>query len=289
MLTENLSPLTQHIFFTILALVLVYIIARALRRVINTKVKDLKKKHQYRKTVYYVGFGIFCAACLEIWTTSLPSITTILSFTGAGLALALHEVVLCVAGFFVINIKKLYEVGDRIEARGIKGDVIDINTLHTVMIEVGNWVDADQSTGRIVSVPNSAVVRDGVYNYTREFTFIWNEIPILVTFESDWEKARDIVLSVAQENAEENKDRMNKLISKMSDKYMVHYKRLTPYVYVSIKDSGVLLTLRYLTEAKKRRGSVDELSQLILQGFAEEAKIDLAYPTTRFFQPSSPS
>lgn len=272
--------------YTVLAFLVLYFISATLQKVVNANVQDLRRRHQFRKTAFYSCFFTFIVIAIAIWTTAIPSVTAIVSFVGAGLALALHEVILCFAGWIVINTKKLFEVGERIESENIRGDVIDINVFHTVMIEVGNWVNADQSTGRIVTLPNSFIFRKPVYNYTKEFAFIWHEIPIMVTFESDYEQARACMLEIAMENAEEVEATMDLMIKKMSDRYMVHYKKLTPVVYTRIVDSGVLLTLRYLTSPQKRRNSEDIISRKILEAFNSIPTIDFAYPTTRFYKAS---
>jgi small-conductance mechanosensitive channel len=278
------NPYVKNALYTFLAFCILYIVSRALQRLINSNVHDLKRRHHLRKITFYISVSIFVIVSIAIWTTALPSVTTIVSFIGAGVALALHEVILSFAGWILINIKKPFEVGERIEADNIRGDIIDIGVFHTVMIEVGNWVDADQSTGRIVTVPNSFIFRRPIYNYTKEFAFIWHEIPILITFESDSNKARDIILNIAMENAEEVEATMDMMIKKMSDRYMVHYKKLTPVVYTKIVDSGVLLTLRYLTAPQKRRSSEDVISRKILEAFNQTPEVEFAYPTTRFYQ-----
>ncbi len=274
---------SQNIIYSCIAFFAIYACSFLLRRIINKKIKNLKFRHRFRKTIFYISVVFLIVAFLEIWTTSLPSLTTILSFVGAGLTLSLHEAVLCFAGWMLINMRKPFEVGERIEVDSIKGDVIDIGVFQTFLIEVGNWVEADQSTGRIISLPNSAVFRHPVINYNKEFPFIWHEIPLLVTFESDWEKARDIILASAQKNVEDFQVRMKTLIEKMSRHYMVHYRTFTPVVYTKIEQSGVLLTLRYLTEAKQRRSSEDSITQSVLHSFSDSSDIDFAYPTTRFY------
>ncbi len=270
--------------YTLLSFFVIVLLSRVTKRAINNNIQDLKKRHRLRKLAFYIFAALFCISLLGIWTTNFPSLTTILSFTGAGLALTLHEVVLCFVGWLTIIIKKLYDVGERIEINGIKGDVIDIGIMHTLMLEVGNWVKADQSTGRLVTVANSAVFRSQVYNYTKEFQFIWHEIEIIVTFESNSNKARDIILSIANEDADKVKDQMKRLIANMSENYVVQYRKLTPAVYTRIVDNGILLTLRYLTEPHKRRDSENRISRAIIEAFDRERDIDFAYPTTRFYQ-----
>ena len=193
----------------------------------------------------------------------------------------MQEVILSIAGWILILIRRPFEVGDRIEFGGINGDVIDIRIFQTSLLEIGNWVEADQSTGRIVNIPNSSIFKQENYNYSRGFEFIWNEIKILVTFESDWKRAKEIILSHAEKEAEGMEEVVQKKIKAMTKQYMIYFKKLTPIVYVDIKDSGVELTLRYLTDARKRRSTQDVLCQAILDDFEKEEKVNFAYPTYR--------
>ncbi|MFZ0483677.1 MAG: mechanosensitive ion channel domain-containing protein [Desulfobacterales bacterium] len=103
--------------------------------------------------------------------------------------------------FFIMS-RKPFKVGDRIEIDQITGDVIDIRIFQFSVVEVGNWIDADQSTGRIVQVPNSKVLREALANYQIGFEYIWHEIPVLITFESDWKKAKGLLQKIANDNVE---------------------------------------------------------------------------------------
>ncbi|VAW14444.1 hypothetical protein MNBD_BACTEROID05-599, partial [hydrothermal vent metagenome] len=113
------------------------------------------------------------------------------------------------------------------------------------------------------------------------FEFIWNEIPILLTFESDWKRGREVMISHAKRMAEGLEEKVHRKIDVMRNRYMIFYGKLTPIVYVNIRDSGVELTLRYLTEAKGRRQTEDDLSRAILEDFDKEDKVNFAYPTYR--------
>ena len=159
--------------------------------------------------------------------------------------------------------------------------MIDIRFFQTTLLEIGNWVNADQSTGRIVHIPNSAVFKQENFNYSHGFEFIWNELKILITFESDWKRAEEIMLEHAAQEAEEKEKTVREKIDHMTKRYMIHYSQLTPIVYVDIKDSGVELTLRYLTEARKRRTTQDIFCRAILDDFEKEENVNFAYPTYR--------
>ncbi|MFC1809356.1 mechanosensitive ion channel family protein [Candidatus Omnitrophota bacterium] len=248
---------------------------------INRRIKDLRVRHVVRKNIIYILNILIFLYIFFIWIQNINSLTIFLSVISAGIALALQEALLCIAGWFLILVRRPFEVGDRIEMNGVKGDVIDIRFIQTSLLEIGNWVDADQSTGRIVTVPNSAVFKKELYNYNRGFEYIWNEINIVVTFESDWNRAKEIMLQHGMKEAEAKEATFKRRINQMTKSYMIHFEKLTPIVYVNIKDSGVQLSLRYLTEAKKRRSTQDELCRAILNEFEQENRINFAYPTYR--------
>ncbi|MCK5260443.1 MAG: mechanosensitive ion channel family protein [Candidatus Omnitrophica bacterium] len=275
------SPLKKKIVETVFIVLVGYLLMFGFIGIVNKRVKDIKARHTVRKNVIYIVSIALIIIIFFIWIQNINSITIFLGVAGAGLALALQEVILCIAGWFLILIRHPFEAGDRVEINGIKGDVIDIRLFQTSLLEIGNWVDADQSTGRIVNFPNSFVFKHENYNYSRGFEFIWHEIPILVTFESDWERGREIMMAHAKNLAEGLEAEVCRKIDAMRNRYMIYYGKFTPIVYVNIKDSGVELTLRYLTEAKKRRFTEDQLCQAILKDFEKESNVHFAYPTYR--------
>ncbi len=278
---ELLDPYARKLIFSALSIVIISLVTTLLSKVINRKIEDIKKKYNARKTALYLSTCITLIVLFMIWIRDFDQLTVILSVLGAGLVVSLQEVILCIAGWFIIVFRKPFDTGDRIEIAAIKGDVIDIKFLHTSLLEIGNWVQEDQSTGRVVHVPNSMVLRHGVFNYTRDFQFVWNELKVAVTFESDWKKARDIMLGHAQREADRVKREVDRLIRRMATQYLIYYEKLTPIVYVKIVDQGVELSLRYLTEAKMRRSTQDEISRNILTDFAKEPAINFAYQTYR--------
>lgn len=275
------SLVQRKIWQTVFVAAVNYVFIFILIGFINQRVKDIRARHIIRKNIIYVFSIVSLIIIFFIWVQNLNSITIFLGVASAGLALALQEVVLCVAGWLLILVRHPFEAGDRIEINGIKGDVIDIRLFQTSMLEIGNWVGADQSTGRIINFPNSFVFKYQNYNYSRGFEFIWNEIPVLLTFESDWHRGKEIIIGLANQMAEGMEEKMQRKIDIMKNRYMIYYGKLTPIVYVNIKDSGIELTLRYLTEAKKRRSSQDRLCSDILRAFEKEEKVNFAYSTYR--------
>jgi len=265
----------------LLTILAIYLLGVLIIKLINRQVKDVRRRHNTRKITLYTTVLSILIFSVLFWLESVKSIAMVASIVGAGLVVALQEVILCFAGWLLIIFKRPFSVGDRVEIGIIRGDVIDVRMFQIALLEVGNWVDADQSTGRVVHIPNSSVFKDKVFNYTKGFQCIWNEIKIAVTFESNWQKAKEIILRQASPEIDKLQTKVQASIKKMAQEYMIYYEKFTPIVYVNIVSHGIELTLRYLTEARQRRNTQDSISQGILEDFEKERDIQFAYPTYR--------
>ena len=276
---------TENIIYTI-SILLIFIAIRILTSmIIRRNVKDEKKSYNLRKTFTYVYSALVIYAICSVWLNGMQSIGTFLGLASAGLAIALHDTIANLAGFIFIESRKPFRVGDRVEINGQQGDVIDIRLFQFSIVEVGNWVDADQSTGRIIHIPNSLVLKHPTANSHVGFEYIWNEIPVLITFESNWKKAKEIMLAIALEQAESLSQGAQNQIRRAARKYLIVAGKLTPIVYTSVKDSGIMLTIRYLVNPRMRRGTEQKIWEHILSDFEKEKNIELAYPTIRYFAP----
>ncbi len=272
---------------TVSLTILIYLVALNSIRIINKKVEDLKKRHTLRKFIWYISTFVALAVVIIALLSKVADkakIITILGFIGVALTLAFQEVLLSFVGWLVLIVTRPFQIGDRVEIEKTIGDVVDIGIFYTTLLEVGNWVDADQSTGRLISVPNSFIFRKNISNYTYGFEYIWNEIKVLVTFESNYKKAKEIMLKACQDLEEHTITHAGAKITKLTDKYIIKYGKLTPIVYTSIADSGVQLTLRHLVEARQRRGKTNAICEQILDNFAKHQDIALAYPTIRIYK-----
>ena len=280
----NLSEKSiENLFYTIFTILLFIVIRIVTSSIIRRNIKDEKRSYNLRKTFTYVYSALLIYAISSVWLNGMHSIGTFLGLTSAGLAIALHDTIANLAGFIFIETRKPFRVGDRVEINGHQGDVIDIRLFQFSIVEVGNWVDADQSTGRIIHVPNNMVLKHPTANSHVGFEYIWNEVPILITFESDWKKAKQIMIDILQEKTESLSQGAQNQIRRAARKYLIVAGKLTPTVYTSVKDSGIMLTMRYLVNPRMRRGTEQKIWEEILDAFEKEDRIELAYPTVRYF------
>lgn len=259
------------------------IINNIINRIVISKTEDVYYRYRWRKTQDYLTFFIGFLLITSLWIEEFKSLLTFFGLLSAGIAIALKDPITDLAGWFFIIWRKPFEVGDRIQLGDHAGDVIDVRIFQFTIIEIGNWVDADQSTGRIMHVPNSKVFVEVLANYSIGFNYIWHEIGVLVTFESDWKKAKELLMKIVNDKSENISKSAERKIKDASKKYMIFYKKLTPIVYTSVKDSGVMLTMRFLCDPRQRRGKEQAIWEEVLNVFSENKDIDFAYPTQRFY------
>ena len=130
------------------------------------------------------------------------------------------------------------------------------------------------------------ILSEKIANYSQGFDFIWHEVPVLITFESNWKKAKKILLEIAKNHTLDISQTARKYIKEASKKFLIYYRYTEPIVYTTVRDSGVLLTIRYLVNPRHRRGVEEAIWEDILDEFGKHPDIDLAYPTIRYFDNS---
>jgi small-conductance mechanosensitive channel len=261
------------------------LVMRLIRRVLARTVDDLTSRFSMARIASYVVGVIGMLLIARLWIQGIAGLATYLGLLSAGIAIALQDLITNLAGWLFILIRRPFRIGDRIEVGGHAGDVVDIRPFRFLMLEVGaKWVHAEQSTGRLLHVPNGWVFKHSVANYDDAFGYIWNEIEVTVTFESNWRKAKKALEEIVGENAEHIEPEVRKQIARAAESLHIQFAKVTPVVWTHAVDSGVTLTLRYLCKARERRASTSAIWEKILDAFAAMPDVDLAYPTTRFFE-----
>jgi small-conductance mechanosensitive channel len=273
----------SKLFESIFVILIIVLIQRLVKKILIAKVQDIRVRYQWQKISLYLSVFLIIFFLINTWLNIFGSVATFLGLISAGIAIALKDPLVNMVAWFFILIRKPFSVGDRIQIGKISGDVIDIRLFQFSVNEIGNWVDADQSTGRIVHIPNGIVFVEPQANYTAGFDYIWSEMPVLLTFESNWKKAKKILSEILDNHGLSLSNEAEKQIKEAAKKFLIFYTKLTPIVYTSVKDSGVMLTLRFMCNPRNRRSIEEKIWEDILTKFAECDDIDFAYPTQRFY------
>ncbi len=281
----DMKPDTQiKLLNTLLIILALTILRLVLLRLVNSRFRqDTRALYSWRKSIEYiiVILGVFLIG--RLWLEGIQSLATYLGLVSAGIAIALQDLIVNLAGWGFLIWRRPFSVGDRIEIGGHAGDVIDVRLFSFSLLEIGGRIEAEQSTGRVIHIPNGAVFREAQANFSQGLPYIWNEIPVLVTFESDWEKAKAILTRVVNQHAPKVGEEAKAYGRKPGKRFVISYGNVTPAVYTKAASSGVLLTLRYLIAPRRRRDSEEKIWEAILRAFANHADIDFAYETTREF------
>ena len=279
----GLSLETQDRLFQSLVVLLILWALRAVAvRIVHQRfLGNARAQYNWRKVIQYtvVVLGIFLIG--RIWLEGIQSLATYLGLLSAGIAIALQDLIINLAGWGYILWQRPFKVGDRIEIGDNHGDVIDVGLLEFTLIEIGRRIHAEQSTGRLAHVPNGMVFRSTLANAHQGVPFIWNEIPVLITFESDWEKAKGILNEIIHRYAPDVTPQIEEYRKRADKRFVIAYKNVKPIVYTSVESNGVLLTMHYLIDPRKQRSSEQVIWEAVLKGFAPHWDIDFAYETTR--------
>lgn len=275
---------TQHkIVYSFLIVILFGLIRLIILRIVWRRTEDPKSRYIWKRSVSYLlaSFGMLLIGA--VWLPAFRQFGAFLGLFSAGLAIALKDPLTNLAGWLFIIIRKPFNVGDRIQVGPHAGDVIDMRIFQFTLLEIGSWVKADQSTGRIIHIPNGKVFTEPQINFNAGFQYIWHEIEVLVTFETNWQKAKAILLDIVMKHGEHITKQVEKEIREATKKFLIFYQHLTPIVYTKVMDSGVLLTMRFLCDPQKRRGTEHAIWEEVLVQFSQHDDIDFAYPTQRFY------
>jgi len=279
------AGIPADIFLSLCASAAVIITALIIRRISATVVikrsEDVKVRYRRLKALNYAVVTVAVLITVRIWSAGFQPLATFLGLLTAAVVIALQDLVRCAAGWLFLIWRKPFVAGDRIQIGDHAGDVIDIRLFQFSLAEIGKWVDAEQTTGRILHIPNSRIFTDPIANYTRGFAFIWNEIPVLITFESSWQRAKQILFGIISDYHSNNSSAADHKIRETGKEYLIYFSKLTPAVYTSTRESGILLTIRYIVDPRQRRNSEEIIWESILTEFGRCRDISLAYPSFR--------
>ena len=270
--------------WTLVAVAALWLIRRIVLVGLRRRTEDVRVRYQWRKGTTYAAVILGAFVLFRVWFDGFGNLATFLGLLSAGVAIALKDPLVNVVAWLFIVGKRPFAAGDRIAVGAFSGDVIDQSLFQFTLLETGTNTGAGQSTGRIIHLPNGRVFTEPVVNYTQGFPYVWNELAVLVTFESDWRRAKEQLFAIANRHDEDLSEDAARQVRLAARDYMIFYSKLTPTVYTSVKDSGIELTIRYIIEPRRRRGSEQALWEDILDMLAGEPHVDLAYPTSRVFK-----
>ncbi len=286
-LTDFLSrPLVLKVMRTLLWLIIIVFAIGLFRKVLKRRIDDVAIRYKAQKGIEIIGYAlIFLVLVISFTLDDVKDYTIIIGLFTAGLTFTLQELILSIAGSFYIFFVRVYKPGDRIEINNIKGDVIDIDSIYTTLMEMGEWVSSDNYSGRIVKISNAFVFKGPIKNYSMDFPFVWDELNVLITYGSDVELAKKLVLETANHQLADYVKNSKAKWSAMVERYYIENAIIDPTVAVRLTDNWIELNLRYITDYKRRRMTKHELFETIEKAITQtNGKVKLASATLQLLQ-----
>ncbi len=259
----------RPIILTVLTLILLInlkkFLTRRMRSQLSAKAFDQDNVSSFMKI--WDGIWKFIIAIFAVLAVSgsLGLLGLTAGFLGMILGWSLQQPVTGIAAWIMIVLKKPFKIGDRVIIAGITGDVTSITLTHVILNQVGGSIAGEERSGRGILIPNAILFQNIIVNYTLEQEYMLDEVPVRITFDSDWEKAKKILLESAESVTSE----------------VVTDNAQEPFIRCEFLDWGVLVRLRYLTIPARRQ----EISTLIIEKILQKVKSE--YPSIKFAMPSS--
>ena len=270
----------ERVFISFLVVTLTYFIFKwVIEATVARRIKEEKARYSFKKAVSILYMAVLLAMLIRIWVEQTQTLLVSYGLLAAGIAIALQDFFRNFVGGVIIFTTSIYRVGDRIEMKEKYGDVIDIGIMYTTLLELKEWVAGDQATGRLTLIPNGYVLSSVINNYTKDNNFIWDELEIPLTYDSDWREALITIRRIVGEETRAMASRAEDEILKLKEKYYLTIRAVEPEIYLTLTDNWITFHIRYITDVRQRRQVRSTIGQLLLDEIERSEKLRLASAT----------
>ena len=265
--------------FAVLGILVIHAVFRLLEQKLPAHFRELDSRYRVRKFVVFAGYIAGIIFITLLFADRLGRVSFALGVAGAGLVVSLQDVITSFAGWVAISYLNLYKAGDRIQIGETRGDVIDISLMRTEIVETGNWVSNDLYNGRVVRIPNSAALKGPVFNCSQGFRFVWDEIKVPLTGDSNHLLARKMLLRVADEAVAGYLEEAETSWSEVTYNFRIASISLAPTATLIVNGGSLEFTLSYIVDYTNRTAMQDRLFSKIVEEI-KNSKGELAWASS---------
>ncbi len=179
------------------------------RRATFRYITDTRRRYQFLLIRRIVLWSLIAIIVATAFATELGAITTFAGLMTAGIAVALQNVILSIAGYFFLIGKYGVRVGDRVNINGVTGDVVDIGLVRLQMMEVTGG-PAPLPTGRVVAFSNAVVFQagSGMFKQIPGTNFLWHEITLTLDPKTNYRQVEQRMMDAVNKVFAEYRDKM---------------------------------------------------------------------------------
>jgi len=269
--------LSEELLLYVYSIILVYLGIKLVVFILDRVKPTLETADLYnRRRIGRIAFVITSIIILfPVFFSRIEYLPTILGLTSVGLIVTMKEITLNLVGWVLIHGSNGFEVGDRIEVDGIKGDVINIGVMRFTLIELNRDYNSDQSSNRLIHFPNHVTVLHKIIVVSQKMDFVWDEMRIHLSLDSNWKKAEELCNEILRNESVLDPKILEEKTRELSKNFLVRLGKTTPIVYTTIEEGEILLSLRYLTPIREKRWHRSSISKEILNSFQAHPDIKI--------------
>jgi small-conductance mechanosensitive channel len=271
--------LAAKLGFAVLGIFVIHAVFRLLEQKLPSHFRELDARYRVRKFVVFAGYIVAIVFITLLFADRLGRVSFALGVAGAGLVVSLQDVITSFAGWVAIGYLNLYKAGDRIQIGETTGDVIDISLMRTEIVETGNWVSNDLYNGRVVRIPNSAALKGPVFNLSQGFRFVWDEIKVPLTGDSNHLLAREMLLRIADEAVAGYLEEAEASWREVTYNFRIADMSLAPTATLIVNGGSLEFTLSYIVDYTNRTAMQDRLFSKIVEEI-KNSKGELAWASS---------
>jgi small-conductance mechanosensitive channel len=269
----------EKILLTAALLLTIVLAAAVVRTLVNAGLRGESGSRPRFWIAQIISVAALAAAFVvvaRVWASNAAQLASAAGWLAAGLTVALQRVVTAFSGYVIILRSRIFTVGDRITIGTVRGDVVALGFMQTTVMEMGQapaeqsddpsmWVRGRQYTGRLVRVTNDKVFDSPVYNYTRDFPFVWEELTLPIRYQDDYSVVERILLDIASAHTRDIVAEARPALERMREGYFLNEApAIDPRVYVRMTDNWVELSLRFLARDRGVRELRDAMTRELL-------------------------
>lgn len=255
----------QKVISSAVVLVIFYLLRFISFKIFDRKIENVRKRYLIRQTISYVAIFILTLTFVVIWVDWFRTVITFFSLVLGALILTSKEVISNFLAYSIIIWRSLFQVGDRIQIGSTIGDVLEVGPMYINVSEISNWVGADDYTGRMIKIPNSAVLTMNVSNYSKSSSIIWDEVNFYTTSDVNLQKAKTIALEIISKY--HHVLTKHEIVDIESDKGDLMFLSQTPEVFITMDNNRIKFACRYACKFTKRRSNQNHIFEELITEF----------------------
>jgi small-conductance mechanosensitive channel len=240
-------------------------------------ITDPRRRNQFMVLRRVILWSLIALIVAIAFASELGAITTFAGLLTAGIAVALQNVILSIAGYFFLIGKYGVRVGDRVQVSGITGDVVDIGLVRLHLIEVAG-ASSPRPTGRAVVFSNSVVFQAGagLFKQIPGTSFQWHEITLTLGLESNYQSVEKRMIEAVKKVSAGYRDSLEAQVRNLERSlHTVRLGSLDPESRLRMTSDGLEVIIRYPVDLATAAEIDDRITREVLEAIGREPKLRL--------------